>query len=71
MVPVRVISRFSKGKHAGTLIPLGRYGKPKSSPKYLHLMPIQLYKHSKILIACLNGPVLGKFQDDPPCICRY
>lgn len=71
MLPVRVISRFSKDKHAGTRMSLGRYGKPESTLKYSHLMPIQLYKHSKILIACLNGPVLGKFQDDPLCVCRY
>src|SRR5258706_3288576 len=61
VIPIRVISRFSKDKHAGTHMSLGRY-ELEPNQEYSHLIPIQLYKHSKILIACLNGPVLGKFQ---------
>lgn len=62
VIPIRVISKFSKDKHAGTHMSLGRYGLLELNLEYSHLMPIQLYRHSKILIACLNGPVLGKFQ---------
>jgi len=61
IVPSRAISRPSKGKRAGTHISLEWYGKLGFNLKYSHLITIQLYKHSKILIACLNGPVLGKF----------
>ena len=40
VVQTRVISRYSKDKHAETRTSLGRYGKLEPNLKYSHLMPI-------------------------------
>lgn len=40
VVPIRVITRSSKDKHAETRTSLGRYGKLEPNLKYSHLMPI-------------------------------